>query len=403
MTATAPPRRPDRLDQQAVDALHEQALIEEARERTRRRRRRYGVSLVCVVIGAAAIAAVVSGTTGGRSTASSPNAPSAATSASGGGKIALVDGTGVLRTVNPDGSDLRAITSCSDPACAILEPAWSPDGRQLAFVRGTLEPRTGLTGMAVFVEQADGTAMRRLAGCGSCGVWSGGTVSWSPDGSQIVFTRTERRPFAGSLWAVSLATGEERRLTRCGHCQDLQPAWAPDGGSMLFLRIGRSSSHLLTVGSDGSRPAPIAAGAHPRWSPDGRRIAFDTGDDVYVANADGSNRRLLQSGASGSGPGAPAWSPDGRTLSVFVTPRAPLGGFEAEVWTFAVDGSAKRLLYHSACCVELWAPPVWSPDGTQLAFAANSAGGTYVLSADGTDLHQLSPVAARTIAWQGAR
>jgi Tol biopolymer transport system component len=77
--------------------------------------------------------------------------------------------------------------------------------------------------------------------------------------------------------------------------------------------------------------------------------------------------------------------------------------FTAELWTINIDGSHRRRLAKTGCCVETWAPPVWSPDGKQIAFAANSAGGTFVINADGSGKRQLSPAAAVAIAWRRAR
>ena len=75
------------------------------------------------------------------------------------------------------------------------------------------------------------------------------------------------------------------------------------------------------------------------------------------------------------------------------------------------DGGTKTRLFHGACCVGLWAAPVWSPDGRWLAFAATSdkggvvAGRTFVVAADGSGLAPISdrPVHAEQLAWQPSR
>jgi Tol biopolymer transport system component len=74
--------------------------------------------------------------------------------------------------------------------------------------------------------------------------------------------------------------------------------------------------------------------------------------------------------------------------------------YRAEVWTINADGSGKERLYHSGCCVGIWAPPIWSPDGHKIAFSANSAGGTFVMNADGTGLRRLSRDTYYELSWQ---
>ena len=131
-------------------------------------------------------------------------------------------------------------------------------------------------------------------------------------------------------------------------------------------------------------------------------IAFDSGDDIYLADLRRSqNRRLVAGSGAGSGPGAPSWSPDGTRVAFFNTP-GNSGSFTAEVWTINADGSARQRLAHTGCCVESWAAPVWSPDSKKIAFAANSAGGTFVVNAKGGGLHRLTEASAVALAWRPA-
>jgi Tol biopolymer transport system component len=162
------------------------------------------------------------------------------------------------------------------------------------------------------------------------------------------------------------------------------------------------ASGLYTIHPDGSGLTKIAAGGsgYAQWSPDGQQIVFDNGpDSIAIVNADGSGLHVLLAGAKGSGPGAPSWSPDGRKLLYFSTPGRP-GEYRAEVWTMNPDGSAKTLLYRSRCCVGSWAPPIWSPDGRQIAFSADSAGGTFLMNADGSGLRRINPATFPSLSWQ---
>jgi Tol biopolymer transport system component len=264
---------------------------------------------------------------------------------------------------------------------------------------------------SLYLRDAEGS-VRRLVGCGSCGRYFGGRLSWSPDGSRIAFSRDSGPRGTQSLWAVDTAGGTLRRLTECQSCADVSPDWAPSGRLIVFSRFAGGGSSLYTVRADGSHLTKVTnsaanpqwspgseAAANPQWSPDGRKIAFSGSDKIFIVDADGSDQRLLLDGTAGSGPGVPSWSPDGTKLAFFNTPGGP-GQFMAEVWTMTADGSEKRRLYHSACCVGSWSRPVWSPDGRKIAFAADSADGSFVVAADGTGLRRLSTASANGISWQ---
>jgi dipeptidyl aminopeptidase/acylaminoacyl peptidase len=208
--------------------------------------------------------------------------------------------------------------------------------------------------------------------------------------------------YVNSLWVVAAAGGQPRRLTGCPTCTDVEATWSPNGQLLLFTRTRGRTERLYTVRPDGSHLTEIADGADPQWSPDGRRIAFDSRrrGGIVVANADGSDARLLFAEKGATGPGVPSWSPDGRKLLYVKTPPARGGlGYRFEIWTINADGSAKKRLYHTGCCIMDWGGPIWSPDGRLIAFSAHTAGGTFVMNADGTGLRRLSRTTAG-LAWQ---
>jgi Tol biopolymer transport system component len=395
-------------DRVAVEALREQALIEEARWRARRRRRGYAVAaLVGLAIAVGLGSATADRSNGGFGRHDRLSLASVA----GGGQIVLADGSATLRVVNPDGSGLRPIARCpvGDAGCGILEPAWSPDGERLAFIRGLRPgPRSLKFGLSLYVMDGAAGHETRLAFCGTCGLQNGGHLAWSPDGTLLAFSRDRVRGerYESPLWIADAVSGQLRQLTRCtpAYCADVQPDWSPDGRLILFRRISNHGDFLYTVHPDGSQLTELntSAAGEPQWSPNGRMIAFDGGDTMFVAAADGSRNKLLLAGDQGSGPGAPSWSPDSSRLAYVYTPGVP-GMFTAELWTMNIDGSHRRRVAKTGCCVETMAPPIWSPEGKQIAFAADSAGGTFVVNADGTGRRQLSPTAAIAISWQHTR
>jgi Tol biopolymer transport system component len=314
------------------------------------------------------------------------------------GKIAFVDRTNALVAVNANGSRLRRLVRC--PAaitdCGIGGYAWSPNGKQLAFMRGRLG--IVVSDLSLYVINADGSGMRRLAHCVRCGPGTDrdSRVAWSPNGASIAFAGED------GLHLVGLSSGTQVLLTDSPG--DVDPAWSPSGSKIAF---GRGGS-LYSIKSDGSGINELATVGgqvgHPAWAPDGTKIALDNlaagPDGIYVVGADGSQLKLLRSGSRGSGPGTPSWSRDGRRILFFNTPGTP-GAFRAEIWTMNPDGSNQRRLYRSARGVGEWYPPIWSPNGRWIAFSADSAGGVFVMDANGKHRRSLFRRPSE-IAWQSA-
>ena len=415
MTVAVPPRpiRPDDRDERSViGALR--ALIEEAWQRAQRRRQRnaafalLGASLATVVIGFAR--GGMHWNAVGYSPA--PGGGGAAVSYTN-GKLAFAVNGGQLVVVDPDGS-ASVIARCRQSArgCELDDPAWSPDGTHIAYVSGSLGLTPALREKAarqnlhptlsLYLKDAATGRVRRLAGCGYCGTNLHGVahLGWSPDGSWIAFSRNSGPRGATSLWLVDTARGTLRRLT--DYCLPqpcaLSPAWSPDGQRIVFSRIADRVMALYTVRLDGSQLTKITNSAfaeNPQWSPDGQRIAYD-GGGVFVVDADGSDRELL------SDTGAfPSWSPDGTKLAFFNFRSLPNRSSATEVWTMNPDGTAKKRLYRSVCCSSRgMAAPIWSPDGTKLAFTANSAVGTFVINRDGTGLRKVSGPTTSALTWQ---
>jgi WD40-like Beta Propeller Repeat/Lysyl oxidase len=132
--------------------------------------------------------------------------------------------------------------------------------------------------------------------------------AWSPDGRRLAFVA----PGAGGAGDVFVADADgthRGRITRTDRVAERSPSWSPDGRHLVVERGGR----LVIVRADGGGERRLGPGVEPAWSPGGRRIAFTDGDNVYLVSAKGGRARPVT-----SAPGAqtaPAWSPDGLRLA----------------------------------------------------------------------------------------
>ena len=166
---------------------------------------------------------------------------------------------------------------------------WAPDGRRIALRRKD----------AVIIRELKGGKEREVAGKRS-GLCSG--PSWSPDGKTIAFAA--RRGRANAIWLVPAVAGpaEARKLyDKKGACE---PHFSPDGKRIVY----ETETHICTVGTDGRKNRLITyyggLQRYPRFSPDGKQIIFCQGAstrgpwELYVVPATGGPPRKITDGGS---------------------------------------------------------------------------------------------------------
>ncbi|MFC2023863.1 DPP IV N-terminal domain-containing protein, partial [Chloroflexota bacterium] len=254
---------------------------------------------------------------------------------------------GPIYSISVDGSGLQRLTTG-------IEPAWSPDGNQIAFARWQ-QPR------GMWVIDADGSGERRVFDWGETR-WP----SWSPDGSEILFSHQKggreggEKCFFGFCftipqtrqWHLAVVNANDGSFVEPTASKfALGPDFAPDGSLAVYadvqgLRIqneNQSLSYLIT--DDGRDNSPM-------WSPDGSQVAFVRRQhdhwEVYVVNADGSKVRRLtdtprKPGGSVADSVSPAWSPDGNYIA-FLTNRSG----KWEIWRMRADGTKPARMFKTA-------------------------------------------------------
>ena len=197
-----------------------------------------------------------------------------------------------------------------------VSPAWSPDGRSIAFHGFTVI-------VDIFVMASDGSDLRNLTNNAA----ADRSPVWSPDGNLIAFHSTRAGGDCGSKLFVMNADGSQvRQLTTSPHC-GTAPSWSPDGSQIVFTstQMGKCPN-VFVMNADGSQVRQLTTspdcGYYPSWSPDGSQIVFaqSTAEShtLHIIDVDGTNQRpLVLDGPVFDHLGSAAWSPILAITAVF--------------------------------------------------------------------------------------
>jgi len=244
-----------------------------------------------------------------------------------------------LYTVNPDGSAVTRLTATG----GAINPAWSPDGRRIAF-----ELRSAGNATIDLID-ADGTHDTPL-------VHGFGPPAWSPDGSRIAFTSD--RDGNLEIYVMNANGSGLTNLTQ-NTGLDHAPAWSPDGAHIAFgtIRSANFDTEIYVMNADGSAQTDLTNNpsasdiAPPSWSPDGSKVAYSIyHDGIYVIPAGGGQPTRLTTNPLGDID--PAWSPDGKQIvfsrqydgNCTSPPTSTVGGQCRLLWIMNADGTNQRQL-----------------------------------------------------------
>jgi Tol biopolymer transport system component len=277
-------------------------------------------------------------------------------------------------------------------------PGWSPDGRQLAFLRGPFEhsslaliKRSGarlrlspgrygplwspdgrrmalLNGRNIWLANGDGSERLRIG--------EGSTAAWSPDGRLLAFDR------GGRLYVVNRDGNGARRLPievpTCSTCNSSEgdPAWSPDGRTLAFEHgeaepLSKGVGAIWAADVDGQNVRRLSDWFNaygPRWSPDGTKVAYLMDDGfgdvsyLHVVNRDGSNDHRYRSASTFS------WAPRGALLAYETS------SFPKRVHIVRPGTIRTVTLKHAASAA-------WAPQGNRLTFQRR--GWLYIVEANG--------------------
>jgi predicted Ser/Thr protein kinase len=214
--------------------------------------------------------------------------------------------------------------------------------------------------------------------------------AWSPDGKAIAFA--SRRTFdTADLFLLDPATKNLRQLTGLTGKQgnNTWPAWSPKGDRIAFNSDRGGKVQVYVMNADGSDPVRLTKQPvperDPAWSPDGKQIAFAVdgkgGWGIYLADVAGKlpPKEVHHIGQGPVAGYSPAWAPDGRKLA-FAAPAA--GKADLQIHVLDLDHNTTKPFTNLQGDST---NPAWAPDGAMIAFRhAGEKEVLYVMRADGT-------------------
>ena len=261
-----------------------------------------------------------------------------------------------------------------------FEPAWSPDGRTIAYIHGdTVFGKTG-----IYLIDTSGKNNHIIYSSPSAY-----SPDWSPDGQWLVFSDQ------AEIFKMKINGDSVTQLTPEG--RNFFPSWNPDGKMIVLSRsyaypeIPDVQGIWIMNSLNGNNKRKVCGGVYPSWSSDGNYILFvGYHNEIYRVNVYDTSMvdrltSLNQSNIYATTNSYPKYSPDG-TMIAFTSQPSGLAS-QTQIWVMNSGGTNLRQLTTTegySCD--------WSPTGEWLVYTDSRAmnGRLWLIRIDGSENHQLS-------------
>jgi Tol biopolymer transport system component/serine/threonine protein kinase len=271
-----------------------------------------------------------------------------------------------LYIISLESDERRSLTSPTSASVSDIAPAFSPDGKTLAFIRA---PENGsIYFLPVSANGAARSEPRRLVIAKHIAAFD-----WTPDGRYIVFSSYESA--SSNLWMIAASGGTPERLIGSENASNVSVSRA--GNRLVYERSSFDANIWRIPGpkalDKNSAPTRVIASTatdqEPQFSPDGRKIAFTSArsgkEEIWLCDNDGLNPMQMTS-FDAVGVGSPRWSPDSRLIALDSRNEG-----NWQIFVMSADGGpVRRVTTGPSENVR----PSWSRDGSWIYFGSTRSG-----------------------------